>query len=262
MTKLSAKVALITGSTSGIGLATAHVLAKQGANIVLHGLLTKQDGERLAEEFKKAYQVEVFFSNADISCEQAIKTLMDSSLNALGSIDILVNNAGIQHTERLEQFPAQKWHDIIAINLSSAFFTMKHAIPAMQKQGWGRIVNIASVHGLVASINKSAYVAAKHGLVGLTKVAALENANYGITANAVCPGWVETPLINQQITAIAHEKDIDVALAKVDLITDKQPLPHMTQASQIGDLIAFLCSDSASTMTGASLPIDGAWTAQ
>jgi len=259
---LQGKVALITGSTSGIGLGAAHVLAKSGINVVLHGLMDEKEGLALAESFRKEYGVNAIFDSADMSNSEAIDALMDRVISEMGSIDILVNNAGIQHTETIENFPKAKWDAIIAINLSSAFHTMQKALPVMQQNGWGRIINIASVHGLVASLNKSAYVAAKHGIVGLTKVAALENANKGITANSICPGWVETPLINQQIEDIAKTKGVDMEEAKVELITAKQPLAKMAQPSQIGELILFLCSDAAASITGTSLPIDGAWTAQ
>lgn len=259
---LQGKVALITGSTSGIGLGAAHVLARNGINIVLHGLMDAQEGTALAQSFEQQYGVKVIFDDANLADAEAIETLMQRVIKDMGSIDILVNNAGIQHTASIEDFPKNKWDAIIAINLSSAFHTMQSALPVMQKNGWGRIINIASVHGLVASLNKSAYVAAKHGIVGLTKVAALENAGKGITANSICPGWVETPLINKQIEDIAEAKGIDMEQAKVELVTAKQPLPNMTQPSQIGELILFLCSDAASSITGTSMPIDGAWTAQ
>ena len=259
---LQGKVALITGSTSGIGLGAAHVLAKNGINIVLHGLMNEEEGQALASTFISEYGIKAIFDSADMSNSSAIDTLMDRIITEMGSIDILVNNAGIQHTETIENFPKDKWDSILAINLSSAFHTMQKALPVMQKNGWGRIINIASVHGLVASLNKSAYVAAKHGLVGLTKVAALENAAKGITANSICPGWVETPLINKQIEDVAQAKGVDMEQAKVELITAKQPLPKMAQPSQIGELILFLCSDAAASITGSSLPIDGAWTAQ
>jgi 3-hydroxybutyrate dehydrogenase len=259
---LRGKVALITGSTSGIGLGAAHVLAKQGINIVLNGLMPEGEGEALAGEFREQYGIKAMFNGADLSDPESIEQLMDHAVTEMGSIDILVNNAGIQHTESIENFPKAKWDAIIAINLSSAFHTMQKALPIMQKNGWGRIINIASVHGLVASLNKSAYVAAKHGIVGLTKVAALENAGKGITANSVCPGWVETPLINKQIEDVAAAQGVSMEEARVKLITAKQPLPEMAQPSQIGELILFLCSDAAKGITGASLPIDGAWTAQ
>lgn len=259
---LKGKVALITGSTSGIGLGAAHTLAQNGINLVLHGLMEASEGNALAAQFESQYGIKAMFDGADLSDPEAIETFMDKAAETMGNVDILVNNAGIQHTDPIEDFPKHKWNAIIAINLSSAFHTMQKALPGMQKAGWGRIINIASVHGLVASLNKSAYVAAKHGIVGLTKVAALENAAKGITANSICPGWVETPLINKQIEDIAQARGVDMNQAKVELITAKQPLPEMAQPSQIGELILFLCSDAAKGITGASMPIDGGWTAQ
>jgi len=259
---LKGKTALITGSTSGIGLAAAKVLATEGADIVLHGLMTPADGEELASQFTAKYGVKTLFSNADLKDIGEITKFIETANATMGGIDILVNNAGIQHTENIENFPAQKWQDIIAINLSAAFFTTQQLLPTMKAKGWGRIINIASVHGLVASVNKSAYCAAKHGLVGLTKATALECAELGITANAICPGWVDTPLINDQIQQVAIKNDTDFTQAKYQLITAKQPLPEMASAEQIGHFIAFLCSDNAKGITGAAMPIDGAWTAQ
>mgnify|MGYP001604226162 FL=1 len=186
------------------------------------------------------------FDDANLMEDNAINGLMSRALDTMGSIDILVNNTGIQHTEAVDTFPKNKWNAIIAINLTATFHTIQKALPSMKSNGWGRIINIASVHGLVASLNKSAYVAAKHGMIGLTKVVALECAEHGITANSICPGWVDTPLINDQINDIAQ----------------KQSLPEMMNPRQIGEFILFLCSDSARSITGASLPMDGAWTAQ
>ncbi len=259
---LAGKVALITGSTSGIGLATAHVLAEQGINLALHGLLNDSDGEVLTKQFSDKYDINVYFSNADLRDAKAIELLINDATSALGNIDILINNAGIQHTERAEKFPVEKWSDIIAINLSAAFHTIQQSLPAMQKNNWGRIINIASVHGLVGSVNKSAYCAAKHGIVGLTKVVALENAEQNITVNAICPGWVDTPLIKQQIVDIAEREALSFEQAQYNLVTAKQPLPEMMKPQQIGEFILFLCSDSARAITGSSLPMDGAWTAQ
>ena len=256
------KVALITGSTSGIGLATAHVLAEQGMNLILHGLLSDEDGQALARQFAQKYDIDVIFDNADLRQSEAIKSFCNHALKAMGSIDILINNAGIQHTESVETFPEAKWNDIIAVNLSAAFYLIQQSLPSMKSQGWGRIINIASVHGLVASVNKAAYCAAKHGLVGLTKVVALECAEQGITANSICPGWVDTPLINQQIQDIAEQREVSFEQASYELVTAKQPLPEMMDPRQIGEFILFLCSDAARSMTGASLPMDGAWTAQ
>lgn len=256
------KVALITGSTSGIGLATAHVLAEQGIDLILHGLLSSESGQALAMEFKQKYAINVMFDNADLRDASAIKTFCTNALEKMGSIDILINNAGIQHTSSIETFPEAKWNDIIAVNLSAAFHLMQQSLPNMKSNNWGRIINIASVHGLVASVNKAAYCAAKHGIIGLTKVVALESAEQGVTANSICPGWVDTPLINQQIQDIAAQKNVSVEQASYELVTTKQPLPEMMNPRQIGEFILFLCSDSARSITGASLPMDGAWTAQ
>ncbi len=259
---LKNKTALITGSTSGIGLAAAHVLAEQGINLVLHGLMNESEGSALAAEFATKYKIKTLFDGANLMESQAISALMSKAFKTMGSIDILVNNAGIQHTESVSTFPENKWNAIIAINLTAAFHTIQKALPSMKANGWGRIINIASVHGLVASLNKSAYVAAKHGMIGLTKVVALECAEQGITANSICPGWVDTPLINNQIEDIAEQQDVSFEQAKYNLVTAKQPLPEMMNPRQIGEFILFLCSDSARSITGASLPMDGAWTAQ
>lgn len=259
---LSGKTAVITGSTSGIGLATAHVLAEQGINIALHGLMSEEEGQALAKEFAEKYQIKTLFDGANLMDVDAISKFMERAVDELGGIDILVNNAGIQHTERTETFPTAKWDAIIAINLTAAFHTTQKALPSMQKCGWGRIVNIASVHGLVASLNKSAYCAAKHGIVGFTKVVAMENAEHGITANAICPGFVDTPLITEQIQQTAEREGINYDEARRNTVKQKQSLPDMMDPSQIGEFILFLCGDAARTITGASLPIDGAWTAQ
>ena len=259
---LKGKTALITGSTSGIGLATAHTLAEQGINLILHGLMSQTEGEALAQEFATKYNIKTYFDNADLMDSEAIAAFMVHAKSMMGSIHILINNAGIQHTESVENFPVSKWNAIIAINLTAAFHTIQQSLPEMKAEGWGRIINIASVHGLVGSLNKSAYVAAKHGIIGLTKVVALECAESGITANAICPGWVDTPLINNQIKDIAEKEQVDFEQAKYNLVTAKQPLPEMMNPRQIGEFILFLCSDSARSITGASLPMDGAWTAQ
>lgn len=261
-TGLKGKVALITGSTSGIGLATAHVLAEQGCHIVLHGLMAQDEGTALAAEFTTQYQINTYFSNADLRDSACIHEFMDAAVEQLGSIDILVNNAGIQHTQDVANFPIEKWNDIIAINLSSAFHTIQKVVPAMANKQWGRIINIASVHGLVGSANKVAYCAAKHGIVGLTKVVAIECAEQGITVNAICPGWVDTPLIGKQIDNIASDKNLSYDEAKYQLVTAKQPLPEMLAPRQIGEFVLFLCGGAAKGITGAALPMDGAWTAQ
>tara|TARA_R110000737_G_scaffold281083_1_gene287686 strand:+ start:1578 stop:2360 length:783 start_codon:yes stop_codon:yes gene_type:complete len=259
---LNQKVALITGSTSGIGLATAHVFAAQGINLVLHGLMSVSEGEQLANELAKQYDIKVLFDNADLQNVDHIACFIKRAIEHMGSVDILINNAGIQHTESAENFPLDKWNAIIAINLSAAFHTIQYSLSNMKSNGWGRIINVASVHGLVGSVNKSAYCAAKHGLVGLTKVLALECAEQGITVNAICPGWVDTPLINDQITALAEKQAVTFEQAKYNLVTAKQPLPEMMAPEQIGEFILFLCSDNAKSITGAALPMDGAWTAQ
>lgn len=259
---LKGKVALITGSTSGIGLATAHVLAGQGIHLILHGLMSEIEGNELAREFEDKYKIKALFDNADLRVPEKIDTFMTKAIESMGSVDILVNNAGIQHTESVTTFPTNKWNDILAINLTAAFHTIQKSLPSMQKNNWGRIINIASVHGLVASVNKAAYCAAKHGIIGLTKVVALECAEQGITANSICPGWVDTPLINNQITDIATKSGITFEQASYQLVTAKQPIPEMMNPKQIGEFILFLCSDSARTISGSSLPMDGAWTAQ
>jgi 3-hydroxybutyrate dehydrogenase len=259
---LTGKVALITGSTSGIGLGTAHILAEQGIDLVLHGLMSEQDGVALAEEFAEKYQINTLFDNTDLRDADAIARFINKAIARLGTIDILINNAGIQHTENIATFPVVKWNDIIAINLSAAFHTIQQCLPGMQKNNWGRIINVASVHGLVGSLQKSAYCAAKHGIVGLTKVVALESAEQGITVNAVCPGWVDTPLVNDQIAKLAEKNEVSFTQAKHKLVTNKQALPDMAEPKQIGEFILFLCSDSARSITGAALPMDGAWTAQ
>ena len=259
---ISRKTALITGSTSGIGLGIAHVLAEAGHNLVLHGFEPEGGVEPLLTEFKDKYSIDVLFNGADLRYPDAIERMANDIRHHFSSVDILINNAGIQFTSPIETFPQQKWNDIIAINLSSNFHTMQHFLPGMQADGWGRVINIASVHGLVASIHKAGYVAAKHGLVGLTKVAALENATNGITVNAICPGWVATPLIQSQIEDMASAKGIALEQAKIELLTAKQPRLKMAETSDIGQLVLFLCSNAAQGITGVSLPIDGGWTAQ
>ena len=216
----------------------------------------------IARELADAHGVEVHYSDADMSKPDEVTGLIDAAVSAWGRIDIVVNNAGIQHTAPIESFPVEKWDAIQAIMLGSAFHTMRRAVPHMQEQGWGRIINTASAHGLVASPNKAAYVAAKHGLVGLTKVVALENADRGITCNAICPGWVETPLIRRQIEDIAERDGISIDAAKVELVRHKQPSRAFVQPEQIGAMAVYLCSDAASQITGTSLSIDGGWTAQ
>ncbi|MBA1148842.1 3-hydroxybutyrate dehydrogenase [Ectothiorhodospiraceae bacterium WFHF3C12] len=259
---LSGKSAIVTGSTSGIGLAVAEALAAQGSAVLLNGLESQADGDRMAAELAEKHGVKAVFSPADMQKPDEINAMVEQAARELGSVDILVNNAGIQYTANVEDFPPERWDAIIAVNLSSAFHAIHAAVPHMKRAGWGRIINTASAHGLVASVQKAAYVSAKHGIVGLTKVVALENADQGVTCNAICPGWVETPLIQKQIDKIAEEQGLSNEDAKVELVRHKQPSRQFVQPEQIGALAAFLCSDAASQITGASLPVDGGWTAQ
>jgi 3-hydroxybutyrate dehydrogenase len=259
---LAGKGAAITGSTSGIGLGIARALAAQKVNVMLNGFGEPGEIEKLRKELSAQHNVKVAYSAADMSKANEIASLISSAERELGSLDILVNNAGVQHVAPIDEFPDERWDAVIAINLSAAFHAIKRALPAMKRRGWGRIVNIASAHGLVASPEKGAYVAAKHGLVGLTKVVAIEAANSGITCNAICPGWVLTPLVQKQIDARAAQAGIAVAKAKEDLVREKQPMLRYTSPEQIGALTVFLCGDDAATITGAALPIDGGWTAQ
>lgn len=255
---LKGKTALVTGSTSGIGLGIAEALAKQGANIVLNGF-----GEiEAAKAAITKLGVRVEYHGADMSKPAEIEALMAFAATQFGSIDILVNNAGIQHVANVENFPTDRWDAIIAINLSSAFHTTRLAIPAMRANNWGRIINIASSHGLVASAAKSAYVAAKHGIVGFTKSTALEVATTGVTINAICPGWVLTPLVQKQIDARAAQAGISQEQAKKDLLGEKQPSLQFTTPEQLGELAVFLCSNAASNVRGVAWAVDGGWTAQ
>jgi 3-hydroxybutyrate dehydrogenase len=259
---LNGKMAVVTGSTSGIGLGIAHALGAQGCGIMLNGFGDKAEIEKLRQDLAKAHGVKVGYSPADMSKSSDIRDLIAQATNELGSVDILVNNAGIQFVAPVEDFPEDKWNAIIAINLSASFHAIKAALPQMKQRKWGRIINIASAHGLVASTEKVAYVSAKHGLVGMTKVVAMEAANHGVTCNAICPGWVLTPLVQKQIEARAKEKNISVEQAKNALLSEKQPMLEFTSTEQIGALATYLASDAASTITGAALSIDGGWTAQ
>lgn len=259
---LKHKTAIITGSTSGIGLGIARALAAQSCNIVLNGFGNPSDIETIRAQIEQSNDVRAIHHSADLTQPDQIADLIATTVETFGGIDILCNNAGIQHTDPIDQFPAQKWDDILAVNLSAAFHAIRHALPCMKKTGWGRILNTASVHGLVASANKAAYVAAKHGLIGLTKVVALETAGTGITCNAICPGWAQTPLVETQIRARAKQLGADFAAGAKSLLSEKQPSGQFVQVEHIGQLAVFLCSDAAAQITGAALPIDGAWTAQ
>ncbi|MET1026340.1 MAG: 3-hydroxybutyrate dehydrogenase [Dongiaceae bacterium] len=259
---LTGKVAIVTGSTSGIGLGVAKVLATQGADIVLNGFGAPEEIEAIRAGIAREHGVRAFHDGADMSKGEAVRGLIAATVERFGHIDILVNNAGIQFTAPVEEFPVEKWDAILAINLSAAFHGIAAAVPRMQKRGWGRIINIASAHGLVGSTHKAAYVAAKHGLVGLTKVVGLETAGTGITANAVCPGWVLTPLVEKQIADIAAEKKISLEAASMALLGEKQPSRSFVTPEQLGGTIAFLCSPAADQITGTAIAVDGAWTAQ
>jgi 3-hydroxybutyrate dehydrogenase len=259
---LKSKVAIVTGSTSGIGLGIAKVLAKQGANIVLNGFGKPDEIEAVRAGIERDHDVRVIYDGADMSRGDAVRGLIATTIGKLGRVDILVNNAGIQFTAPVEEFPAEKWDAILAINLSAAFHGIAAAVPQMKKQGWGRIISIASAHGLVGSTHKAAYVAAKHGIVGLTKVVGLETAGTGITANAVCPGWVLTPLVEKQIADMAAQKKISLDDAKLALLGEKQPSRAFVTPEQLGGTVAFLCSPAADQITGTAIAVDGAWTAQ
>lgn len=261
--QLAGRVAVVTGSTSGIGLGIARRLANAGADIVLNGFGDAQQVEGVKRELQRvAPGVRVFYHAADMRSAAEIKELVKQARAELGAVDIVVNNAGIQHVAPITEFPAGKWDDILAINLSAVFHMTQAALPGMLERKWGRIINIASVHGLVASEHKSAYVAAKHGVIGLTKVTALETAASNVTCNAICPGWVRTPLVEKQIEARAAERNMSIEAATADLIRQKQPNLRFAEADQLGDLAVFLCSDAAANITGTSLPMDGGWTAQ
>ena len=259
---LKGRVALVTGSTSGIGHGIACALAGEGADIMLNGFGDAAQIEALRAGMAADCGVRVAYSGADIAKPEQIAGIVAETVEKLGSLDILVNNAGIQFTANVEDFPTERWDAIIAINMSGVFHGMKAAIPGMKARGWGRIINIASAHGLVASAQKVAYVAAKHGVVGMTKVAAIELANSGVTVNAICPGWVLTPLVQKQLDDRAKQEGTDVATQKHRFLTEKQPMAQFSTPEQIGALAVFLCSEAARTITGAPLSIDGGWVAQ
>jgi len=259
---LDGKRAVITGSTSGIGLGIARELASNGADVVINGFGDPSAIEKERVNIELEFAVKAHYVNADLSKPDATRAFIRTAVELLGGIDILVNNAGVQHTDLIEDFPTERWDAIIALNLSAVFHGTAAALPHMKKQGWGRIINIASAHGLVASPAKSAYVAAKHGVVGLTKVAALETAGSGVTVNAICPGWVRTPLVEKQIEAIAREQQINQDEAARRLLAEKQPSLQFVTPRQIGGMAVFLASEAAEQITGASMPIDGGWTAR
>jgi 3-hydroxybutyrate dehydrogenase len=256
------KTALVTGSTSGIGLGIARTLAAQGANVILNGFGDPTEIERLRTELADEHDVQVRYDPADMSRPEAIEAMMNKSLAEFGCVDLLVNNAGIQHVAPVEDFPVDKWQAILAINLSATFHSVRLALPAMKRKGFGRVVNIASAHALVASPYKSAYVAAKHGIAGFTKTVALEVAEAGVTVNAVCPGYVLTPLVEKQIPDTAKARGISSEEVIRNVLLAAQPTRKFVTVEQVAALTAFLCSDDAASITGAVLPIEGGWTAQ
>ena len=255
---LTGKTALVTGSTSGIGLGIAKLLAQSGANIVVNGC---GDVDQACRDIQ-AQGVKTLYHGADMRKPAEIEDMVRMVEKEWGTVDILVNNAGIQHVSSIEQFPVDKWDDVIAINLSSAFHTTRLVIPGMRQRNWGRILNIASVHGLVASAEKSAYVAAKHGLIGLTKVTALETATTGVTCNAICPGWVLTPLVQKQVDAKATALGISQEQAIRQLLSEKEPSMQFTTPEELGQLAVFLCSSAGNNVRGVAWNMDGGWTAQ
>ena len=259
---LKGKAAIVTGSTSGIGLGIAQALAAAGCNVMLNGFGEAQAIERERVQIANDFGVRAAFHPADLSKPADIAQMIEAATREFGAVDILVNNAGIQHTAPIENFPVERWGAVIAINLSANFYTIRAVIPQMRARNWGRIINIASTHGLVASIEKAAYVAAKHGVLGLTKVVALETATTNITCNAICPGWVLTPLVEKQIKERAARENISVDQAKAELLSEKQPSHEFATPEQIGALSVFLCSDAAAQIRGAAVPVDGGWTAQ
>ena len=258
---LRGKTALVTGSTSGIGLGIAEKYASAGASIVLNGLGPADEIEALRARLERQYRVTVRYDGADMTDASAIEKMIVNAVEEHGAIDVLVNNAGIQHVAPIDEFPPEKWEQIIAINLVAAFHTIRHALPAMKKRKWGRIVNIASAHALIASPYKSAYVAAKHGLAGLTKTVALEVAEQGITANAICPGYVRTPLVERQIPDTARARGISEEAVVRDVILSAQPTKQFVTVEQVASLAAYLASDEAASINGALLSIDGGWSA-
>jgi 3-hydroxybutyrate dehydrogenase len=255
---LTGKTALVTGSTSGIGLGIAKALAMHGANVVLNGF---GDVDAAKAAFRDI-DAEIGYHPADMSKPEQIADMIAYAQSTLGHLDILVNNAGIQHVAPVEDFPPEKWDAIIAINLTSAFHTTRAALPGMKQRNWGRIINVASTHGLVASAQKSAYVASKHGIVGFTKSIALETATTGVTVNAICPGWVLTPLVQKQVDARAAAEGVDDAEAKRRLLAEKQPSLQFTTPEQLGELAVFLCTPAADNIRGAAFNVDGGWAAQ
>jgi 3-hydroxybutyrate dehydrogenase len=259
---LKGRAALVTGSTSGIGLAMARALAGEGCSVMLNGLGDADECEKIRSDLAAETGAEIGFHPADMSKPAEIRDAVAKTVERFGGLNILVNNAGIQHVAPIDEFPEEKWDAIIAINLSAAFHATKAALPHLRTAGWGRIVNTASAHGLVASVNKSAYVAAKHGIMGLTKTTALETAEEPITCNAINPGWVRTPLVEAQIQARAEENGVSVEEEAIALLSEKQPSKQFTTPEQLGGILLFLCSPAADQITGVPMVADGGWTAR
>lgn len=259
---MKGRVALVTGSTSGIGLAISKALAEQGVKVVLNGIASEAEINALKSYFSETYGYTPLFHGANLSKKEQIIDMVKFIESNLGDIDILVNNAGIQHVSPIEDFADEKWDDIIAVNLSSSFHLIKHTVAKMKQKKWGRIINISSVHGVVASVNKSAYVAAKHGIIGLTKTIALEEAGTGVTCNAICPGWVLTPLVQKQIDVIAERDKISWEEAKMKLLSEKEPSKAFTKPEDIGAMVVYLCGEAANNISGSNFVMDGGWTAQ
>ena len=259
---LKGRTAIVTGSTSGIGLGIARAFARYGMDVMLNGLDEGAGVKRTRTAIEKKFGVKTAYSRADMSKPADIEAMVEAARDAFGKVDVLVNNAGIQHVEPIETFPIEKWNAIIAINLSAAFHTIRAVVPDMKARKWGRIINVASAHALVASPFKSAYVASKHGVLGLTKTVALETAEHGITANAICPGYVLTPLVEKQIPETAKARGITEDAVVRDVLLHAQPTHQFVTAEQVGMLAVFLCTDAAASITGAALPIEGGWTAQ
>jgi 3-hydroxybutyrate dehydrogenase len=259
---LKGKVAVVTGSTSGIGLGIALSLAAEGAHLMINGFGEPAAIQKLRQQISIDHGVNVAYSAADLSKPSEATGLIEQATRELGSVDVLVNNAGIQYVAPVHEFPVERWDAIIAINLTAVFMTTRATLPQMLARSWGRIINIASVHGLVASVDKSAYVASKHGVVGLTKAVALETATTGITCNAICPGWVLTPLVQKQIDALADRESLNPDEARARLLGEKQPSLEFATPEQLGALAAFLCSDAAAQLNGVPLPVDGGWLAR
>jgi 3-hydroxybutyrate dehydrogenase len=259
---LNGKAAVVTGSSSGIGLGIAKALAADGADILLNGLGDAQKIETLRGELAAQYGVKVAYCGADMTKPAEIERMIETAIRELGKVDIVVNNAGIQHVAPVHEFPIDRWDAVIAINLTAPFLITRAVLPGMLERNWGRIINIASTHGWVASVDKSAYVASKHGIMGFTKAVALETATTGITCNAICPGWVLTPLVQKQIDALAEREGLSEEDATVELLGEKQPSLQFTKPDQLGALAVFLCSEGAANMRGIGIPVDGGWLAQ